>query len=241
MADHNIANPHEYDHQHSSSAGSGWLRASVFGAMDGLVSNIGLITGIAAAGAAPAIVMITGISGLLSGAISMALGEYTSVRTQNEQMEREVQTERDALSRNPHGEEAELAESFVDMGMDAETAARAAAQVHVNDEQALRLHLSQELGLSVDEQPSPWVAAGSSLAAFSVGAVIPLLPYLLGVGSLLTALLCGGIGLLAAGFTAAKFTGRSPFAGAGRQLLFGGIAVAITYGIGSLFGVSGIG
>ncbi len=236
-----IANPHEYDHSHSTSAGSGWLRASVFGAMDGLVSNIGLISGIAAAGASPAIVAITGVSGLISGAVSMALGEYTSVRTQNEQLAVEVQTERDALRRNPVGEQAELTVMFESLGMEPATARDAADQVHANTEQALKVHLAHELGLSPDEQPSPFVAAASSFVAFSVGAVIPVLPYFFGFGSLWWALLFGGVGLLAAGFTAAKFTDRNPLAGASRQLLFGGIAVAATYGIGRLLGVSALG
>lgn len=237
----NIANPHEYDHNHSSSAGTGWLRASVFGAMDGLVSNIALIAGIAAAGAAPAIVAITGISGLIAGAISMALGEYTSVRTHNEQMQVEVQTERAALERNPEGERAELTALFESLGMRHDTAEDAATQVHANSEQALRVHLAHELGLSPDEQPSPLVAAFSSFIAFSLGAVIPLIPYLIGMDSLPVALACGGVGLLAAGFTAARFTGRNPLLGAGRQLLFGGIAVVATYIIGMLFGVSQLG
>ncbi|MBO1901745.1 VIT1/CCC1 transporter family protein [Leucobacter weissii] len=241
MPDYDIAKPHEYDHSHSSSAGSGWLRASVFGAMDGLVSNIGLISGIAAAGASSAIVAITGISGLISGAISMALGEYTSVRTQNEQLAVEVQTERAALDRNPEGEEAELSVMFTHLGMDERTARTAASQVHANTEQALRVHLAHELGLSPDERPSPMVAAGASLLAFSAGAVIPVLPFLLGFGTLFWGLLFGGVGLLLAGFIAARFTDRNPFAGAGRQLLFGGIAVAVTYGIGRLLGVSGLG
>ncbi|CAG7619980.1 VIT1/CCC1 transporter family protein [Leucobacter soli] len=241
MPDYNIANPHEYDHSHSSSAGSGWLRAAVFGAMDGLVSNIGLISGIAAAGASPGIVAITGVSGLIAGAISMALGEYTSVRTQNEQLAVEVETERDALRRNPVGEQAELTVMFGNLGMDAETARTAAEQVHANSEQALKVHLAHELGLSPDERPSPLVAAFSSFIAFSVGAVIPVLPFLLGFGTLWWGLLFGGAGLLAAGFVAARFTDRNPFASAGRQLLFGGIAVAATYGIGSLLGVSGLG
>lgn len=236
-----IANPHEYDHSHSTSAGSGWLRASVFGAMDGLVSNIGLISGIAAAGASPAIVAITGVSGLISGAISMALGEYTSVRTQNEQLAVEVQTERDALRRNPVGEQAELTVMFESLGMEPATARDAADQVHANTEQALKVHLAHELGLSPDEQPSPFVAAASSFVAFSVGAVIPVLPYFFGFGSLWWGLLFGGVGLLTAGFAAAKFTDRNPLAGAGRQLLFGGIAVAATYGIGRLLGVSALG
>ncbi len=243
MPEYDIANPHEYDHSHSSSAGSGWLRASVFGAMDGLVSNIGLITGIAAAGAGPAIVAITGISGLISGAISMALGEYTSVKTQNEQLAVEVRTERDALNRNPVGEEAELAQMFGKLGMEAETARDAASQVHANTDQALKVHLAHELGLSPDDddRPSPFVAATSSLVAFSVGAVIPVLPFLIGFGTLWWGLLFGGVGLLLAGFVAAKFTDRNPFASAGRQLLFGGIAVAVTYTIGSLLEVADIG
>ena len=237
----NLANPHEYDHTHSSSAGSGWLRAAVFGAMDGLVSNVGLIAGIAAAGAAPGIVAITGVSGLIAGEISMALGEYTSVRTQNEQLRVEVETERDALQRNPVGEEAELSTMFESLGMLPETARDAAAQVHANTEQALRVHLAHELGLSPDEQPTPRVAALASLASFSVGAIIPVLPFLLGFGTLWWGLLFGAAGLLAAGFAAAKFTDRNPLAGAGRQLLFGSIAVAATYAIGKLLGVSALG
>lgn len=241
MPDYDISNPHEYDHTHSSSAGSGWLRAAVFGAMDGLVSNIGLITGIAAAGASPGIVAITGVSGLISGALSMALGEYTSVRTQNEQLAVEVRTERDALRRNPVGEQAELAVMFAELGMNEETARAAARQVHADHEQALKVHLAHELGLSPDDRPSPMVAAVSSLAAFSVGAIIPVLPFVFGFGTLWWGLVFGGVGLLIAGFVAAKFTDRNPFAGAGRQLLFGGIAVAATYAIGSLLGVSEFG
>ena len=237
----NIANPHEYDHTHSSSAGSGWLRASAFGAMDGLVSNIGLISGIAAAGASPGIIAITGVSGLISGAISMALGEYTSVRTQNEQLAVEVQTERDALDRNPVGEQAELTVMFEHLGMSPQTASDAATQVHANNEQALKVHLAHELGLSPDDRPSPLVAAGSSFVAFSVGAIIPVLPFLLGFGTLWWGLAFGGAGLLAAGFIAARFTDRNPFSGAARQLVFGGVAVAATYLIGSLLGVSALG
>lgn len=241
MVEYDIANPHEYDHQHSSSAGSGWLRASVFGAMDGLVSNVGLITGIAAAGASPGIIAITGVSGLISGAISMALGEYASVHTQNEQLSVEVETERSALLRNPEGEEAELAVMFQELGMQEDTAAAAASQVHVSHEQALKVHLAHELGLSPDERPSPYVAAGASLAAFSAGAVIPVLPFLLGFGTIWWGLAFGAVGLLLAGFLAAQFTNRNPFAGAGRQLLFGGIAVAVTFAIGRLLGVSSLG
>lgn len=237
MTEYDISKPHEYDHRHAD-VSSGWLRASVFGAMDGLVSNIGLITGIAAAGASAGIVVLTGISGLIAGAISMALGEFTSVRTQNEQLDAEVNTERDALARNPEGEEAELAALFGRLGMTEATATDAAAQVHTDGERALRVHLAHELGLSLEDRASPMVAALSSLASFTVGALIPILPFLLGFGTLWWGVAFGGVGLLLAGGIAASFTRRRRVVGALRQLLFGGIAVAVTYTIGTLLGVS---
>lgn len=240
MTEFDLTQPHQYDHRHAS-VSSGWLRASVFGAMDGLVSNIGLIAGIAAAGASTGIVAITGVSGLIAGAISMALGEFTSVRTQNDQLAAEVRTERDALHRNPVGEEAELAALFARLGMDPSIAATAAQQVHGDHERALAVHLVHELGLSPDDAPSPAVAAVSSFFSFSLGAVIPLLPFLFGFGTLWWGLLFGGVGLLMAGGAAAAFTRRNLLGGALRQLLFGGIAVAATYTIGSLLGVSSLG
>lgn len=239
MTQINLANPHEYDHSHSSVA-SGWLRASVFGAMDGLVSNIGLIAGIAAAGASSQIVTITGVSGLIAGALSMALGEYASVRTQNEQLDAEITTERAALARNPEGELAELSVLFQELGMSQSTADDAANQVHADSERALRVHLAHELGLSADERPSPWVAATSSFVFFSIGAIIPILPYLFGFGSLVAGLAFGAGGLLLAGGLAAVYTRKNWLAGALRQLLFGGLAVAATYTIGKLLGVSGV-
>ena len=237
MNDYDIANPHDYDHRHADVT-SGWLRASVFGAMDGLVSNLGLIAGIAAAGAAPGIVAITGISGLIAGAISMALGEYTSVRTANEQLDAEVRTEREAHLRNPEGEKAELTALLEKLGVERGIAITVAAQVHENADQAVRLHLLSELGVSPEEKPSPWVAAFSSLAAFGIGALIPILPFIFGFGTLGFGLAFGGVGLLIAGGLAARFTRRNWLMGAARQLLFGGIAVAVTYTIGSLLGVS---
>ena len=240
MSDVNIANPHEYDHRHPD-APSGRLRAPVFGATDGLVSNPGLIAGIAAAGAAPGIVAITGISGLIAGAISMALGEFTSVRTANEQLDAEVRVEREAHDRNPDGERAELAVLFERLGMAPDIARTAAGQVHADSDQAVRVHLSHELGLSPEEKPSPWVAAISSLLAFGAGALIPILPFIFGFGTLAWGLALGGVGLLIAGGLAARFTRRNWIIGATRQLVFGGIAVAATYSIGMLLGVSALG
>lgn len=237
---HDISRPHEYDHRHAN-VSSGWLRATVFGAMDGLVSNIGLIAGIAAAGASSGIVAITGISGLVAGAISMALGEFTSVRTANEQLDAEARTEREAHTRNPEGEQAELAALFARLGMREHTANDAAAQVHTNSEKAVRVHLAHELGLSLDDRPSPMVAAVSSLFSFAVGALIPIIPFLFGFGNIWVGLAFGGVGLLLAGGLAAVTTKHNWFAGAVRQLTFGGIAVAATYTIGTLLGVSTLG
>lgn len=205
--------------------------------MDGLVSNIALIAGIAAAGASTQIVVLTGVAGLIAGAISMALGEFTSVRTQNEQLESELHTERLALERNPEGERAELTALFIQLGMDEETARAGAVQVHDDDERALRVHLTHELGLNPDDKPSPWVAAIASFFFFGIGAIVPLIPYLFGFGTLAAGLAFGGAGLLLAGALATKFTKHSWWYGAGRQLLFGGIAVAVTYVIGRLMGV----
>lgn len=154
------ADPHEYDHSHPDLSG-GWLRASVFGAMDGLVSNIALIAGIGAAGASPQTVVLTGAAGLVAGAFSMALGEYASVKTANEQVDSELEIERQAHARNPQGEENELVLNFIEMGMTEKTAQFAASEVHQNSEQAARIHITQELGVDPDSKPSPWIAAMS--------------------------------------------------------------------------------
>ncbi|MGJ0202701.1 VIT1/CCC1 transporter family protein [Leucobacter sp. gxy201] len=240
MTEYDISYPHEYDHSHAD-VSSGWLRASVFGAMDGLVSNVGLIAGIAAAGAAPGIVAITGISGLIAGAISMALGEYTSVRTANEQFDAEMTAEVQAHTRNPQGEQAELERRFLRYGMTPEIARTAASQVQENRDSAVQLHLMQELGLSPDGHPSPWVAAFSSFLSFAVGAFIPIIPFIFGFGTLGWGFAFGGAGLLVAGGLAARFARHNWVKGALRQLVFGGIAVAATYTIGMLLGVSSLG
>jgi vacuolar iron transporter family protein len=228
--------PHEFDHKHSDVSG-GWLRAATFGAMDGLVSNTSLIAGIGGAGVASHTIVLGGVAGLVSGAFSMALGEYTSVTTQNEQLDAEVSVEKNALRRYPDAELAELVDMFAGMGMSEETARSAAAEVHADPERALDIHVSQELGLDPSDKPSPLVAAGSSFAMFSVGAVFPLLPYLLGFASLTAGLVVGGIGLMLAGALAARFTAQSTIRGALRQLLFGAIAIGATYAIGSLIGI----
>jgi VIT1/CCC1 family predicted Fe2+/Mn2+ transporter len=238
MDEANHRAPHEHDHKHPDVSG-GWLRASVFGAMDGLVSNIALIAGIGAAGASSSTVVLTGVAGLVAGSFSMALGEYTSVKTQNEQVDSELAIERAAHQRNPAGEQNELKVAFVSMGMSTKTAAVAAKEVHKNNENAPRLHITHELGLDPETKPSPWVAAVSSFATFASGAFIPLIPYAFGFDSLAAGLAVGAVGLLIAGGLTARFTRKLWWRSALRQLILGAIAVAATYSVGLLFGVSG--
>jgi VIT1/CCC1 family predicted Fe2+/Mn2+ transporter len=224
--------PHTSYHRHSDVSG-GWLRAATFGAMDGLVSNTALIAGVAAA-ADPHTVLLSGIAGLLAGAFSMALGEYTSVTTANEQIESEVRVEQRAFRRHPKAEKAELVAMLMEMGMTHETATTATEEVHRDENRAVNFHLVQELGVDPREKPSPWVAAGSSFVMFAIGAIIPLIPYLLGFASLWAGLLCGGVGLLIAGGLAARFTSRPAWFAALRQLAFGAVAIAATYSVGTL-------
>jgi VIT1/CCC1 family predicted Fe2+/Mn2+ transporter len=238
MDEANHRAPHEHDHKHPDVSG-GWLRASVFGAMDGLVSNIALIAGIGAAGASSSTVVLTGVAGLVAGSFSMALGEYTSVKTQNEQVDSELAIERSAHQRNPAGEQNELKVAFVSMGMSTKTAEVAAKEVHRNNANAPRLHITHELGLDPETKPSPWVAAVSSFATFASGAFIPLIPYAFGFDSLAAGLAVGAVGLLIAGGLTARFTRKLWWRSALRQLILGAMAVAATYSVGLLFGVSG--
>jgi VIT1/CCC1 family predicted Fe2+/Mn2+ transporter len=227
--------PHVTDHQHADVSG-GWLRAATFGAMDGLVSNTALIAGVAAGAGAQAVVL-SGIAGLLAGAFSMALGEYTSVTTANEQIDSEVKVERRSFRRQPQAEQDELTAMLIDMGMTPATAATATTEIHRDETRALNFHLVQELGVDPREKPSPWVAAGSSFVMFTLGAIVPLIPYLLGFESLWAGLSCGALGLLITGALAAKFTRKAPWWSSLRLLGLGGAAIAATYLVGSVVGV----
>ena len=226
----------EIGHVHQDVSG-GWLRPAVFGAMDGLVTNIALIAGVGGSGAGARLIVLTGMAGLVAGAFSMALGEYASVETQNDQVRAEVKIERDELRRHPAAEQAELVTSFVQMGLTRDTAKKVAAEVHANPSLAVRVHINQELGVNPDDQPSPWVAAGSSFLCFAIGALVPLIPYLLGFTSLLTGLAAGAGGLFVAGALSSRFTTRSWWLGGLRQVGFGVIAAVATYLVGASIGV----
>jgi len=226
-----------HDHSHADVSG-GWLRAAVFGAMDGLVTNTALVAGVGGGGAAPRAIVLAGTASLVAGAISMALGEYTSVKTQNEQLDLEVEKERAELQRNPEGELAELVDMLRVRGVEKSLAREVAVQLSADPETALRLHIVAELGLSPADKPSPRVAAVTSFLTFGFGALLPLLPYLFGVSVLWPALLCGGVGLFVAGALTSRFTPRPWWYAGLRQLLFGAAAAGITYAVGAAIGVA---
>jgi VIT1/CCC1 family predicted Fe2+/Mn2+ transporter len=218
------------------------LRPTVFGMMDGLCSNFALIAGIAGANASSKTVVLAGFAGLAGGAFSMATGEYTSVRSQNESISAEVEKERRELRENPNGEQQELADMFIRRGVGRDLAVAVAVELSKDEERALDLHVHEELGVDRHDLPSPWVAAISSFLSFTGGALVPLLPYLLGFSSLPASAVLALLSLFIAGAAVASLTARTWLYSGGRQLLFGFAAAAVTYGIGSLVGATvGIG
>lgn len=227
----------EIHHAHRDVTG-GWLRPATFGVMDGLVSNFALVAGVVGGGAATHAVVLTGLAGLAAGACSMASGEYISVSSQTELTQAEIGLERRELQRNPDGELRELTAIFEAKGIRPDLASEVARELTEDPEVAWRVHVREELGVDPDDLPSPWLAAGSSFVAFAIGALIPLLPFMLGATSLVTSMLLSVLALGAAGGIVAKLTARAPWFGAGRQLLFGALSAAVTYGIGLIVGAA---
>ncbi len=226
-----------HGHQHRDVSG-GWLRPAVFGAMDGLVTNASLIAGVGGGGGSAHTLILTGLAGLAAGAFSMATGEYVSVSSQNELVGAEVTKERLELERHPDAELRELAEVFRQQGVDADLAERVARQLSAHPEGALRVHVREELGVDHNELPSPLIAAGASLVTFAIGALIPLLPYLAGFGSLAAALIFAAVAAVAGGGLVSRITDRPFLRGAVRQLALAAIATGLTYGIGTLVGAT---
>jgi VIT1/CCC1 family predicted Fe2+/Mn2+ transporter len=228
-----------HDHEHKDVSG-GWLRPAVFGAMDGLVTNVSLIAGVGAgvgaSGGSPHFIVLTGLAGLAAGAFSMATGEYVSVSSQNEFIDAEVRKEAHELEHNAQSEQMELAASFRRQGVEADLADQVAAQISANPEHALGVHVREELGVDHQDLPSPYTAAGASLVTFAVGALIPLLPYLLGLDNLAVALGLAAVAAFVGGGLVARLTDRPFLRGALRQLLLGAVAAGITFLIGSAVG-----
>jgi len=208
----------------------------VFGAVDGLVTNASLIAGLGGGGASEHTVVLSGVAALVAGAFSMGTGEYVSVTNQNELVHAEVNVERRMHARFPAAEQAELAETFRGYGADGETAARMAAAVSRDPDTALRVHTREELGVDPFELPSPLLAGISSLIAFSLGALIPLLPYLAGLPILGATLGIATVALLGGGMAVGRLTGRPLLRSGLRQLALGGVAIAVTFAVGSLIG-----
>jgi VIT1/CCC1 family predicted Fe2+/Mn2+ transporter len=224
-----------HGHQHRDVSG-GWLRPAVFGAMDGLVTNVSLISGVGGGGLSHRAIVLTGLAGLAAGASSMAAGEYVSVSSQNELVAAEVEKERYELEHNPEDERHELAAMYRMRGVDPEVADKFVRQLSRHPEEALRVHVREELGVDHHELPSPYLAAGASLLTFAAGALIPLLPYLLGFSSLGAALILAALAAFVGGGVVARITNRPFLRGALRQLILAAGAAGLTYLIGSLVG-----
>jgi VIT1/CCC1 family predicted Fe2+/Mn2+ transporter len=225
---------------HRSSSAAGSIRAAIFGMNDGLVSNLSLIAGVAGAGVPPGTVLVTGFAGLLAGAFSMAAGEYTSVASQRDLLARQVAMEKREIEEAPEEEAAELTLIFKQKGLSTEQAARTAAEILKNPESAADTLVREELGLDPTDLGSPMGAALSSLAMFSVGAFVPILPFLATSGTpavaiaaaLAFAVLAGVGGLV--GF----LSGTSIVKSAARMAGLAALAAGVTYGVGRLFGAT---
>jgi vacuolar iron transporter family protein len=227
--------PEHHGPEHRDVSG-GWLRPAVFGAMDGLVTNVSLIAGVGGGGGSQHAILLTGLAGLAAGAFSMAAGEFVSVSSQNELVAAEVEKERHELTHNAAAEQAELVGMLRQRGISAATARQAAAEISAHPDKALALHAFEELGVNPAELPSPLVAAGASLVSFAIGAIIPLLPYALGFDALWVALGLSALAAVVGGGLVARLTGRPFWRGALRQLVLGGLAAGFTYLIGLAIG-----
>lgn len=222
----------DFGHRHRGAETGGNLRAAVFGVSDGLVSNASLIMGVAGAAADPRTLLVAGVAGLLAGALSMAAGEYVSVRSQRELFEYQIGLEREELDEYPEEEAEELALIYNARGVPLDQAREIATKLMEDKEHALDTLAREELGLNPSELGSPWGAALSSFLAFAIGAAVPLVPFLAGIPDVrVSATLTLGC-LFLVGASLSLFTGRSAVLSGLRMALIGGAAGAVTYGIG---------
>ena len=226
-------------HTHRDVQG-GVARAAVFGASDGLVSNVSLILGVAGASPGPGIVRLAGLAGWIAGAISMAAGEYGSMKAQTELLEYELDLERIELRRNPGVETRELAQLYEDRGVTPEMAFDLATQMMSDPEVALETHAREELGIDPDALGSPVGAAVASFGAFSVGALLPLLPWLFGsgTGAVVASVVLGLLGAATVGATLARSTHGSYVRLIARYCGIAILARGLTFAVGSVGGVS---
>jgi VIT1/CCC1 family predicted Fe2+/Mn2+ transporter/rubrerythrin len=219
---------------------SGTLRATIFGVSDGLVSNLSLVMGVAGASDQGGFILLAGIAGLLAGAFSMAAGEYISMQSQRELFERQIELERAELEAMPEEEQRELVALYMAKGFPRADAERIAARVFEDPEAALDTMVREELGLDPDELGSPWGAAGGSFAAFCIGAVVPVIPYLFGGGtaSFVSSIVLSLGSLFLVGAGVSLLTGRSLVLSGLRQMGLGAAAATVTFLVGKMIGVS---
>lgn len=217
---------------------TGWFRAGVFGASDGLVTNISLILGIAGANPGHSVVRLAGLAGLVAGGFSMATGEWVSVRAQKESLEYEIEVERRSLETSPVEEREELKVLFEARGIESELADRLATDLMRDPDLALRTHAREELGIDPSATGSPWAAAISSFFAFSIGALIPLLPWLLTTSGsdVVWSIVLSAAASLTFGGAIGWFIRRGALRWALRQLMVTTLAAAVTFGVGRLVG-----
>ncbi|MEX2238367.1 MAG: VIT1/CCC1 transporter family protein [Dehalococcoidia bacterium] len=222
------------------SSGGGWLRPAVFGVNDGLISNLGLVIGVAAADPGQDVVILAGFAGLLAGAFSMAAGEYISVLAQRELYEKQIQLEEDELEASPEEEEEELTLIYQAKGVPEEEARSLAQHIMTDKGTALDTLVREELGLDPNSLGSPVGAGVSSFLSFGVGALIPLVPFLFLAGwdGIVVSCIASGLSLFVVGATISLFTGRDPLYSGARMLVIGAIAALVTYGLGSLIGAN---
>ena len=229
----------EVGRRHRAVGSGGNLRAAVFGVNDGLVSNAGLIMGVAGATADNAVILLSGVAGLLAGAFSMAAGEYVSVRSQREMYEYQIGLEREELEQYPEEEAAELALIYEARGLQKSEAQRLAEGVLTNPQKALDTLAREELGLNPEELGSPRGAALSSFFSFAFGSAIPLFPFLFGAPdeNLFISVIISAVALFIVGAVLSLFTGRRALYSGLRMLLIGAAAGGATYFIGKALGV----
>lgn len=230
----------EVGRRHRNTA-SGNLRAAVFGVSDGLVSNASLILGVGGAAVSHETLLMSGVSGLLAGALSMAAGEYVSVRSQREMYEYQIALEKEELDEYPEEEAEELALIYAARGMPIDKAREVSTEMMRNPEHALDVLAREELGLNPESLGSPWGAASSSFLAFAFGALIPLLPIVFRLSALEPLYASAGLALVAlfgVGMVLSLFTGRSAIRGGLRLMLIGAGAGAVSFGIGHLLGAA---
>lgn len=233
---------HDPEHRHRDVRGGG-ARAAVFGVSDGLVSNAALVLGMVGAHPAAAAVRLAGLAGLFGGALSMAAGELISMRAQAELLERELDVERNEIERHFEGEHHELRMIYERRGIAPGVARALADEMMATPERALETHAREELGIDPDELGSPVKAALASFGSFALGALVPLLAVLLlaGLPAVLLAVTSSAVAAALVGVVLARFSGRSPWRSAARQVVVCAGAAAVTFGVGTLVShVSGL-